>query len=280
MSPCEIVRHDTVSSFAERATPWLVQSEAENNLVLSIVDQLKHTSSNASQPYLVTIEESGHMVGAAFRTPPFKLGLTRMPHGAIPALVNDVSQAYEELPAVMGPPAQVRAFAEAWANCKNKQATAGMRHRIYELRHVQFPASMPPGEMRLAGNQDIEVLVGWLIEFAREANVGTPHGRAFAENHINNKTFFVWEDEGELRTSAVFAGRTPHGVRIGFVYTPPRFRGRGYASACVATVSQRALDGGNQFCCLYADLSNPTSNDIYQRIGYTPVCDVADYIIE
>lgn len=70
---------------------------------------------------------------------------------------------------------------------------------------------------------------------------------------------------------------TPHGARIGYVYTPPEWRGRGYASACVAGLSQRVLDSGRRFCFLYTDLSNPTSNALYQRIGYEHVCNVIDY---
>ena len=34
------------------------------------------------------------------------------------------------------------------------------------------------------------------------------------------------------------------------------------------------LDGGRRFCFLFTDLANPTSNSIYQRIGYRPVTDV------
>ena len=75
-------------------------------------------------------------------------------------------------------------------------------------------------------------------------------------------------------------GPTPNGIRIGPVYTPPEFRGRGYASACVAAASQLQLDAGRRFCFLFADLSNPTSNHIYQEIGYEPVGDVDRYVFE
>ena len=70
-----------------------------------------------------------------------------------------------------------------------------------------------------------------------------------------------------------FSGPTPNGIRIGAVFTPPDLRRRGYASACVAAVSQSVLDAGRKFCFLYADIANPTSNHIYQEIGYQPVCD-------
>ena len=272
-----IVRHDDVNSFAERATPWLMQAEAEHNLLLSIIEQLKVNPQNYGPPYLATIEEQGVVAGCAFRTPPYKLGLTRMPHGAIPLLVNDVAQVFDDIPAVLGPAAQARAFAEAWAACRGPAAHPGMRHRIYELRAVEYPEELASGELRHAGKRDQSLVVGWLQEFGREAKVGTVNTAAFVEGHINSKTLFLWEDEGEPRASAVYAGRTPHGVRIGFVYTPPEFRRKGYASACVASASQRALDSGVEFCCLYTDLNNPTSNDIYQKIGYRPVCDVMDY---
>jgi predicted GNAT family acetyltransferase len=66
-------------------------------------------------------------------------------------------------------------------------------------------------------------------------------------------------------------------VRIGPVYTPPRYRKRGYAGALVAAASQRALDNGAAACSLYTDLANPTSNKIYQAVGYRPICDVTMY---
>jgi predicted GNAT family acetyltransferase len=57
-------------------------------------------------------------------------------------------------------------------------------------------------------------------------------------------------------------------------------RGRGYASALVASLTERLLAGGRRFCFLFTDLSNPTSNKIYQRIGYEPVADVDEYRFE
>lgn len=50
-----------------------------------------------------------------------------------------------------------------------------------------------------------------------------------------------------------------------------------YASACVAALSQLILDEGKEFCTLFTDLANPTSNHIYQQIGYRPVCDFAEF---
>src|SRR5262249_39695999 len=87
----------------------------------------------------------------------------------------------------------------------------------------------------------------------------------------------LWWDGSKPVSFAGYGGLTPHGIRIGPVYTPPELRGRGYASACVAALSQEMLDRGRTFCSLFTDLSNPTSNHIYQAIGYEPVIDVDLY---
>jgi GNAT superfamily N-acetyltransferase len=60
-------------------------------------------------------------------------------------------------------------------------------------------------------------------------------------------------------------------VRIGPVCTPPPLRGRGYAGGATAAVSQAALDTGATQVVLYTDLANPTSNALYERLGYRPV---------
>lgn len=58
---------------------------------------------------------------------------------------------------------------------------------------------------------------------------------------------------------------------------PPEQRGLGYARACVAGLSQQLLDRGFKYCFLFTDLRNPTSNHIYQQIGYRQVSDVNTY---
>jgi len=86
----------------------------------------------------------------------------------------------------------------------------------------------------------------------------------------------VWEDNTPVSMAGA-SGPTPNGIRVGAVYTPPERRRRGYASGLVAALSQEQLDAGKRFCFLYTDLANPTSNKIYQDIGYEAVSDVDEY---
>jgi predicted GNAT family acetyltransferase len=62
-------------------------------------------------------------------------------------------------------------------------------------------------------------------------------------------------------------------VRVMAVYTPREYRARGYAGAATAAVTRSALDAGVTDVVLFTDLSNPTSNALYQRLGYTPIED-------
>ena len=89
--------------------------------------------------------------------------------------------------------------------------------------------------------------------------------------------FWLWEDDGTEVSLSGYGGRTPNGIRIGPVYTPLPYRGSGYATALVAAQSRWLLSEGRQFCFLYTDLSNPTSNAIYRRIGYEQVAESSEY---
>jgi predicted GNAT family acetyltransferase len=60
-------------------------------------------------------------------------------------------------------------------------------------------------------------------------------------------------------------------VRIQAVYTPSPHRRHGYAAALTAEASGRARRAGADEVVLFTDLANPTSNAVYQRIGYQPV---------
>ena len=90
----------------------------------------------------------------------------------------------------------------------------------------------------------------------------------------------LWDVAGWPVSITGYSGHTRHGMRVGPVYTPPEDRGHGYASALVAGVTQGLLDAGRDWVSLYTDRSNPTSNHIYQEIGYEPVHDADQYEFE
>lgn len=269
-------RFEDPRAFRRRAEPWLLRREAEHNLLLGLLRTLE-TSPDLFEPpiYLASCERDDEMEGCAFRTPPFKLGLTRLPEAALPPLASDVAAVYEKLPAVLGPSLEARAFAELWARRTGCEPREGMRQRIFRLERVIDPAEPAPGRLRLAGPGDLELVTGWMEAFQEEAGVARMDAGRLARERIGRGAMFLWEAEAPV-SMAGHAGETPNGARVGPVYTPPPLRGRGYATALVAALSRRTLEAGKRFCFLYTDLANPTSNRIYERIGYEPVADVID----
>jgi len=125
------------------------------------------------------------------------------------------------------------------------------------------------------------LLLEWMVAFGEEVLEENDPGRAEARDAVEYRLgaeeggFELWEDGGEVVSLSGWGGPTPNGIRIGPVYTPPERRGRGYATALVAELSQALLDRGRRFCFLYTDLANPTSNAIYERIGYGKIAESA-----
>ena len=81
----------------------------------------------------------------------------------------------------------------------------------------------------------------------------------------------AWLDEPVSIAAAtpVLAGM----ARIGPVYTPPQWRRHGYGSAVTAAASGHAVARGATEVVLFADVTNPTSNSIYQQLGFRPIAD-------
>jgi predicted GNAT family acetyltransferase len=268
---------DNAQRFLDCAGPWLRTAEAEHNLLLGIVGQLRSGRHSYEKPvFLATIEQNGAVVGCAFRTPPYKLCVTRMPVEAVPALVDEVGQHYDSIPAVLGPESIARVVGEEWTRRFGGRAEPGMKQRIYQLDRVTPLAHPVSGEMRLATPSDYHLVREWSRAFVDDTGVETPGVERLVTSVIDDGRMGLWLHGGLPRAMAAAAGATDSGMRIGYVYTPPEWRGRGYGSAVTAAVTQRQLDHGYQRCFLYTDLSNPTSNDIYRRLGYEPVCDVMD----
>jgi predicted GNAT family acetyltransferase len=282
----EIRRFGDVAAFYRHTEAFYAAHEAENNLPLGILTS-RIAQPNRVEPdiYLAVAEHLGEIVAAALRTPPFNLVLSRIPNTELRAsaselLARDARAVYGTLRGVLGPAAEARAFAEQWQRLADGTYHLGMRQRIYQLDAVSPPREVP-GTMRRAAEADRDLLLRWLEAFSREAHPDGVHQDAaqMVDTALSSpaRDLFLWEAGGEPVTLVGRSGDTPHGARVGPVYTPPEHRRRGYASACTAAVSQALLDAGRSFCFLFTDLANPTSNHIYQAIGYRPVCDVDEY---
>ena len=266
--------------------PALEGAEVENNLLLGIVGALAvgrpavpAAGAGAERPLLAIVEDdAGALAAVAVRTPPSKLVLARAPDAALAALARGIAVVDRALPGVVGPVEAAAAFATHWSEATGASARAGMRQRVYRLDRVVEPAPVA-GRLRAAGEGDVARVAEWVDAFSRDTGVERWNAEALVRRKLEDRALWLWEHRGPA-SMACTTGATARGIRVGLVYTPPERRGRGYASACVAAVSRAQLAAGRRWCSLFTDLANPTSNHIYQAIGYRPVCDFADYWFE
>jgi uncharacterized protein len=152
--------------------------------------------------------------------------------------------------------------------------------RMYDITRVVLPGP-GGGRLRKAAPADLDRIKGWWYAARLEmmGDADPEECRQTAAYRLADGDIFVW-DTGEPVSMASKTRPTKRGISIGMVYTPAELRRRGYATACVGELSRLLLREGWTYCTLYADLANPISNSIYQRIGYRAIGDYEEYTFE
>ena len=277
----KIIRDNTAAEFLARTKNWLEKAEVENNLILGIAGYFEVYSGKLElQPHFLTVHDNGTIVGAALMTPPRQLLMSRMPDLAVIALADYLLAHGAPLPGVVGFTTNANRFADYWTSKTGRSSLPKRSDRLYACEKVvDFPYSA--GRLRPASKADEPLLSDWCVRFCVDAGIEdeTVYFQAQLPQKIADQSLFVWEDS-EILSMAGIQRQTPHGVAISWVYTPAHLRRHGYATSCVAALTQRMLDCGKSFCCLYADLANLSSNSIYQKIGFQPICDVQHWVFE
>ena len=266
----------------EEAGPLLLTDEPRHNLAFGLLAFVRDHPDVHPELDGWVVRDGGRVVGVALRTPPMNLVLARpLDDRAVDALVAAID---DDLPGVVGAVPEVDAFSTAWSAKRAVTVTTRFEQRIYALRAVAPPRKVE-GELRLAGSADRDLALAWMRAFSEEVLHEGAGDAERLERSIDARLegsetsgITLWERDRRPVSLAGYTGPTPNGIRIGPVYTPPEHRGRGYGSAVTAGVSQLQLDRGRRLCFLYTDLENPTSNAIYMRIGYEPVCDSRELV--
>lgn len=240
--------------------------------------------------WVVVRDVAGAVVGVAMRTAPFAphpLYVLPMPEEAAVALAGALHQRGEAVGGVNGALPAARIVAAETARLAGGAVRVHEHLRLFELGEPVVPPT-PAGRLRRGTRADLGCAVAWFRAF--EAAAAEQAGRVGSHSMGDHVTpqdvaqrieegVWFWEDEHGERVHLTGATLPASGVtRIGPVYTPPEHRGRGYASAAVAEVSRRYVERGVR-CCLFTDQANPTSNRIYESIGYRPVVDMVNLLI-
>lgn len=265
----KITRYECVSEFYEKVKEFLLKNEAFNILPLGIISDCIKDKPNKEHIFIfieddnnvkfVMIQNSDKMV---------LTGNTDYVDYAIDYLENNNIK----LNGIIGEKTLVDNFAQKYSKRVVTNCKVAMNQRIYKLDKLNN-ITKQKGKLRLARIKDLDILIPWIKDFAIYAGsiITIDKAKEIGVKLINSGILSVWEDK-EIVSMVAKAKKSLHGRVVNWVYTPPKYRCKGYASTCVHEFSQELLEEYD-FCALYTDLSNPISNSIYIKIGYEPVGD-------
>ncbi len=244
-----------------------------HNFILSLL----HSRVSHGEPGRYWIAFRGEKtVGVAAQSPlEYPVALTPMESSAVLAMVDAIAEAGVTLSGVFGDAATAARFAGQWSERCKSAATPFQGMRLYELLELgEVPRA--EGRLRPADVSDRSLMILWTRAFQVEIGESANDTELRVDRGLAAGQLWLWEQSGEPTSMTVSREPAQGVVRLSGVYTPPEKRGHGYAGACVYALSKH-LRGGGYRCILYTDLSNPTSNSIYRRIGYRAVAEALRY---
>ncbi|WP_405594277.1 GNAT family N-acetyltransferase [Streptomyces sp. NBC_01092] len=276
---------EDVDDFLARAGDFLRSRPALHNTPLTDIEKLRARGADvpgAEATVFGRLESGGEVRALFYRTPHGRLGLTPLSAEHAGSLAARLAGFGRSPSNVIADHDTATAFAEAWQRRTGAAPVPFWRTHLYRLGTLTPPQPHPQGRGRLAGEKDDEQVVRWCREFcvdvAETVSMDAIDAGSWADTRFADKHFTFWETPDGIPVS--MAGSTPMVggmVRVDPVYTPAHVRGRGYAGAVTVEVSRAALTAGATDVVLFADPANPTSNALYQRIGYVHVADFTGY---
>ncbi|MFF2806379.1 GNAT family N-acetyltransferase [Streptomyces sp. NPDC058000] len=273
---------EDVDDFLARAGDFLCSRPALHTTPLTVTEKLRTRGADVygAEATVFGRLESGGEVRAVYYCPPsHRLTLTPLPPEHADHLAAHLADLGHPLSGVTADHDTATAFAETWQRHTGAAPVSTWRARLYRLGALTPPAPLPEGRGRVVDAQDHEQLIRWCAEFvAAVGEAPAIDADSWADSRFADKHFTFWETPDGTPVSMAGSTSMIGGmIRVDPVYTPAHLRGRGYAGAVTVEVSRAALTAGATDVVLFADPANPTSNALYQRIGYVPVTDFTGY---
>jgi GNAT superfamily N-acetyltransferase len=267
----EVRAHDAVDEFRAIAEPLYRRDPVTHTIELTLLQ----AGGFPVDSLLLTVWDDGAPRGAALQTPPYPLACNGIPVKAMETVARELSGVRPGLTGARGMRSSAVAFADAWRTTTGRSGTMSTEERLYRLGSLRTPNGVT-GIARLATGDDRGQLVEWVEQFFRETF--SQRDEAAAERFVDTANrvgdrFVVWDVDGTPVSMAMLRAPAADVSRIGPVFTPLTRRGHGYGSAVTAAAADLAHRSGTADVVLFADLANPVSNAIYQRIGFEAVVD-------
>jgi GNAT superfamily N-acetyltransferase len=262
--------HRSVDEFRAIAEPLYRRDSVLHTIELTLL----RGGEFGTDSLLLTVWDDGAPIGSALQTPPYPLVCTGIPAEGIESVVRRLAETHPKLDGVRGVRDKAVAFADAWRAVAGRAVDITVEERLYRLGTLRAPSGVA-GSYRLGTDDDRAVLVDWVELFFGET-FGHPRNTAEGATFVDaakdrRDRFILWTVDGIPVSMAMLRAPAAGVSRIGPVFTPVTERSHGYGSAVTAAAAAEAHRSGTSDVVLFADLANPVSNSIYQRIGFEPV---------
>ena len=269
----QVTEYKSADAFLDANRDLLLKNEPANSILLGYANQQSQGVDSAMSTKFFSIDDDGRSVLPAMFTPNVVPLLSDGPEESARLLARCFYPKNPQPTGVSGPTGIALAFADEWEYLTHCDLEIQMNSRIYSCASVN-ELKLADGSHRQATIEEFELIKTWRLAFRDEVDgivlTDDDHIRA----QIENGQVYLWTTDQPVSVAILGRG-TDNGGTVGAVYTPPELRNHGYATALTASVTQIIFDSGKKYAVLYTDLDNPTSNSIYQQIGYTPVSDAA-----
>jgi predicted GNAT family acetyltransferase len=273
----EYTRYEDPYLFGEKVEPYLTQHEDIYSLFFGVLQGIK--AGRYENPFMATLTEDGELLAIFQMTPPHPFNIVIVQEErleeALDVIVSKLISANIAIPSVISLKPWAFRFAEKWKNATGPNFKIGMDQGLYRLDQLAEGLEHSPGVWRYASEDDVPLVVKWYHQFGEDAGLDPSPDEEVQKKvrmFIESGEVFVWEDEGKVVSMMKKARPTAHGITVSMVFTPREERRKGYARTLVYFITEELLKQYD-FCVLYTDMLNPTSNKIYQEIGYKKIAD-------
>ena len=276
-----IKNYQSIKEFAETVLPILNENEAQNNILIGALLRAMNGGDTTDWLYLTVNDDAvwadTQIKLVAMRTPPFSL-LAYAPQNKIDLeALRKLAGIRLDVPGIFCE----KQMADAYLKESGKTISNRTDLPLQVLKHFNDIAT-PKGVLRLYCEDDLEYLPRWMCSFRDDCALDDDFNEAVIRDILRKemgvRRQYVWESCDKIPVSMLkLQKKGSHGMHIGAVYTPPQFRNKGYATACVKAACELAmLEDGIEYCSLFADAINPVSNHVYHKIGFVNICYTSD----
>jgi GNAT superfamily N-acetyltransferase len=261
----------TAKDFLERSSDFLYRREDLYSHILSLAIASTERQCPFSAPFwfATVLDNYGEIAACAVHANPDGLICTVIDDEKAARLIASEFQTALGFPhRISGPPETVRLLKTFFDAAKRQDLSKQKTWTIYRIDDApKSPASFV-GNLKVGTKSDEELVRAWgqLYDLEKPAFTSIEE---FLVRKLTRKELFMWV-HNDTKSIVTLSGKTKRGVRISALYTPPEFRGQGFATSAISTLVGKAIANGASFVTLHAQHGDAVEN-FYTKIGFKPI---------